>query len=192
MVKGRETRTLEAVNHMPVGQVHKAWRRPLTTEGEFGDLLATVLAESSAAKITWNRWDSVNGKRVAVFDYAIDQEHSSLRVSRNDMAHAVLAYSGSVFADPVSGEVWRVTDFTTDAPRELRLKETRTSVDYAETAIGGNRYALPKHATVVNVGFDEALRNEIEFSDYRKFEAESTIKFDTDPGSAPPPPVPQH
>jgi hypothetical protein len=181
LVKGREHTTLERVNNIPVQNVHQRWKRPLTTEGEFGDMLAVVLSKGADAQITWNRWETINGKHVAVFDYAINREHSSLRLSLSDLAQAVLPYSGFLFADPDSGTVWRVTDHVTDIPKHLQTLEMQTTLDYGEVEIAGKTYVLPTHATVFERSHTDSIRNEITFSNYNKFEAESTVKFDSEP-----------
>lgn len=177
LVNGNEKATLELVNNKPVTSLRHAWRAPLTTEGEFGDMLATVLSTGSNATINWEHWDTLNGKRVAVFSYSIDQQHSHLRLSLSDVAEAVLPYSGLLYADPISGTVWRVTDHVSDIPRELHVRQMTTVLDYGEVDIAGKSYVLPVHATVTEVTDSGTTRNEITFSSYRKFEAESTITF---------------
>lgn len=179
LVDGRESAKLLRVNDVPISSIHHTWKRPLTTEGEFGDMLSVVLSRGSDAQITWNRWETLNGRHVAVFDYAIDKQHSKLSLSLSDLARAVLPYSGSLFADPESGTVWRVTDRVTEIPKELQTLEMQTVLDYGEISIGGKSYVLPIHATAMERSKQDTVRNQITFADYRKFEAESTVKFDT-------------
>jgi len=175
---GQEKRTLELVNGKPADPTRRIWRTPVTTEGEFGILLANVAAPSSDATFTWNRWETIRGKRLAVFDFTVDREHSTLVMQLSDLAKGVLAYRGSVYADPESGAVWRITDIADkDIPRQLRMKEISTVIDYSVTVIGGKSYLLPSTASVLTVTDDARVRNDMEFQDYRKFEAESVIKF---------------
>ena len=176
LVKGREKATLERVNNKPLTDIRRVWRAPLTTEGEFGDMLAVVLSRGSNATLSWRGWETLNGKHVAVFGYSIDQAHSSLNMHFSDLASAVLPYSGSLYADPDSGTVWRVTDFA-KLPPEFHATDIQTTLDYNEVTISGKTLLLPVHATVVEHGDSGTNRNEITFSDYRKFEAESTITF---------------
>jgi hypothetical protein len=96
----------------------------------------------------------------------------------SDLAKATLAYRGSVYVDAETGAVWRITDaVTSDIPPQLRTREISRIIDYAETSIGGRSYLLPATATVSMVTDTGRVRNEMEFQDYRKFEAESVIKF---------------
>jgi len=175
---GEEKRTIELVNGKPADPAKRRWHTPLSTEGEFGTLLSRLVDPASDATFTWNRWENLRGKRLAVFDYTVDKEHSTLTMRLSDLAEGVLPYHGSVYVDPDTGAVWRVTDSAdSDIPRDLEMKAIGTVIDYAETTIGGNSYLLPATASVLVVTETGKVRNDLEFQDYRKFEADSTIKF---------------
>jgi hypothetical protein len=173
---GHEHRTLELVNGKPAKSSHFV-RRPLTTEGEFGVLLGNIFGEATAATFSWNRWEVIRGKRLAVFDYAVDKQHSTLRLSLSDLAQAIVPYQGSVYADPSTGAVWRITNHPIDIPSAVRTKSIATVIDYDTVDIGGKSYLLPVEASVqMNTGSNNVL-NQIEFQGYRKFEADSRITF---------------
>ncbi len=175
--QGFEKHTLEMVNNKPVFASFRGWRKPLTTEGEFGQVLARVFADDSEASFNWKGWDAIDGKRVAVFDYSIDKEHSTLRLTWSDLAKAVLAYHGSVYADPESGVVWRISNQASDIPAELHTREIGTTIDYGEVSISGRSYVLPAHATVLETSDEDRIRNELYFRNYQKFEAESKVTY---------------
>ncbi len=172
---GREQRTLETVNNKQVRGNPARLRIPLSTEGEFGILLSRVFDDASQAKFSWAGWDTVHGHRVAKFNYAIDREHSSM--SLTNYIKAVVPYHGSVYGDPETGAVWRVTSGTTNIPEEIQIKSISTTVEYDEILIGTRKYLLPVNATVLLTADRDQTRNEMQFADYRKFEAESTITF---------------
>jgi hypothetical protein len=185
--EGKENRTLELVNGKQLQQVRKRWRTPLVTEGEFGVLLSRVLGPDSEAVFTWNRWDSLRGRRVAVFDYMVDKAHSTLSLRLSDLAKAIIPYHGSVYADPGLGTVLRITDTATDTPRSLRTEQISTEIDFDEVAIGGATYLLPTEAVVSVLLPRSKVRNELSFRNYRKFEAESDIKFGAETDGKPAP-----
>lgn len=178
--QGREERSLELVNDRPVKSGGRQWRTPLTTEGEFGMLLDSILGPASAATFSWRGWDTVRGRRVAVFDYSIDQEHSTLSLSLSDLAHAVVPYRGTLYADPANGAIWRITNIVTDIPPSVETKSISTAIEYEETSIGSATYLLPAKASIMLFTGSSNIRNEIEFKNYRKFEADSTITFKSD------------
>jgi hypothetical protein len=73
--------------------------------------------------------------------------------------------------------VLRITDTATDIPKSLRTEQISTEIDYDEVTIGGATYLLPTEAVVSVLLPRSKVRNELSFRDYRKFEAQSDIKF---------------
>ena len=175
---GREERTLETVNGKKVKPGTQRGSLPLNTEGEFGMLLNRVLGKESEAYFKWNRWEAVRGKQLAVFDFQVDKERSSMTLQLSKVAKATVAYGGSVYADPLTGGIWRISYAAKDIPPEIQTRQIGTTVDYAETAIGTKTYLLPTEATVTLVLWLKDIRNEMAFQSYRKFEAASSITFD--------------
>lgn len=188
--EGREQRTLELVNNRPIQHTLRYWRAPLTSEGEFGTLIETVFGPSSAAEFRWNRWDAIDGAPVAVFDYAIDRLHSTLSLSLSDLAKAIVAYHGSIYADAQTGVIRRISSGADDIPSEVRTRSIGTTIEYGDVDIAGQKYYLPVSAVVTLATESSNVRNEIQFRNYRKFEADSHITYASDApeqGKAPPP-----
>lgn len=176
----REFRNLELVNGKPIKPGRRPGRTPLVTEGEFGILLSRALGDESNASYSWTRWEMFRGRRMAVFNYAIDKQHSTLRLSLSNLVTAVVPYRGSIYADPSTGQVWRVTNTAFDIPPALQTESISTGIDYDEIFIGEKRYLLPVQAIVIMLLEKNKIKNEMEFRDYRKFEADSVITFDSE------------
>ncbi len=177
----RENQRLELINGQPPRSLkQRIGHRPLVTEGEFAILLSNVFGTSSNATFQWKGWISFGGRRLAAYDYSIDQEHSTLKLTKNDSAQAVLPYHGSVYADPENGAIWHISDEANEIPREIETRSIATSIDYRTVMLGDIAYLLPDQASVqvdTNSGF---LKNDIYFKNYQKFEAQSTITFQSD------------
>lgn len=188
--EGEEHHSLERVNDKPVRPGSKPWRAPLQTEGEFGILLANIFASASDASFEWKGWDVMRGKRVAVFEYSIDVKHSTLTLSLSDLAKATVAYHGMVYGDPETGAVWRITNAASDLPAEIETKSIATVIDYDQVQIADRTYLLPVQASVSLTTDSNNVRNDLEFRNYRKFEADSVIKFASadEPATAATPP----
>jgi hypothetical protein len=178
--EGHEQRSLESVNDKPAQASHFV-RRPLVTEGEFGVLLANVFGESAQATFSWNGWQMLRGRRVAVFDFDVVKEHSTLRLSLSDLAHATVPYRGSVYADPATGAVLRIMSSAYDIPVAVQTRSIATTIDYDPVSIGGRDYLLPVEASVLLDTGSHHVWNRMEFRGYRKFEAESTVTFGSEP-----------
>jgi hypothetical protein len=175
--RGREQRSLDLVNGKPADPARRHWRTPLVTEGEFGILLGRVLGPDSEAWFTWSRWETLRGRRLAVFDYSVDKQHSTLSLSLSGLSKAVVPYHGSVYGDPATGAVWSITSTATEIPAALLTREISTTIDYDEVTIGEKNYLLPVEASVSLLLETRKVRNEMEFEGYRKFEADSSITF---------------
>jgi hypothetical protein len=174
---GKEERTLLLVNDKSVDGSHRGWRRPLTTAGEFGLWLSNVFDPATQTRFTWAGWEDLRGHHLAKFDYAVSQEHSTLSLSLSDLAKAVVAYHGAVWADPQTGEVWKIVTEADDIPKAVRTRSSVTTIEYNAIPIGTKRYLLPVSAEVTMATDTNHIRNEMRFEAYRKFEAESTISF---------------
>ncbi len=176
-----EKQSLELINGQPPkSPKQRMGHRPLVTEGEFAILLSNVFGTSSNATFQWKGWISLGGRRLAAYDYSIDQEHSTLKLSKSASAQAVLPYHGSVYADPDNGAIWHISDEADEIPREIETRSIATSIDYRTVTLGDISYLLPDQASVqvdTNAGL---LRNDIYFKNYQKFEAQSTITFQSD------------
>ncbi|MBV8706405.1 MAG: hypothetical protein JO028_04390 [Acidobacteriaceae bacterium] len=180
----REQQSLELVNGQPPKTAtRKVIHRPLVTEGEFAILLANVFGAGSNAMFQPKGWKDLDGRRLAVYDYSIDKEHSTLKLSLSDLAQAVLAYHGSVYADPADGAIWHVSDEADEIPPEIKTRSIATSIDYGTVTLGGVAYLLPVEASVRVATDSGYLRSNIYFRNYQKFEAQSTITFQSDGSS---------
>ena len=67
-------------------------------------------------------------------------------------------------------------------PKEFELDTVECAVDYDFVTIGDNRFLLPVHSEILSCERRNGYcsRNVIDFRDYRKFTADSSIKFDQD------------
>ena len=173
-----EKQSVELVNgRRPKSVRQTTVRGPLVTEGEFAMLLANIFEVNSHTRFEWKGWTHFGGRRLAAYHYSIDQEHSTLKLSLSDLAQAVLPYHGFVYADPVSGAIWRISDEATEIPPEIKTRSIATSVDYRTVTLGESAYLLPDRAFVEVATDSGYIRNELYFGSYQKFEAQSTITF---------------
>ncbi len=185
-----EKRSVELVNgHPPRPGKQKVARGPLVTEGEFAILLSNVFEPGSNTKFEWKGWTDFGGRRLAAYDYSIDQTHSTLKLSLSDLAQAVLPYHGSVYADPANGAIWHISDEANEIPPEIKTRSIATSVDYRAVTLGDAVHLLPDRASVEVATGAGYIRNDLYFKNYQKFEAQSTITFGSnDSDSATPEP----
>ena len=152
-----------------------------TTKGEFGTLLFLLFHPRSNAEFRRKSWTTFHKRRVAVYTYKIDKDHSGYRVSYGILAdgpESILApYHGEIYVDPDSGHILHATQ-DADLPINFPIRQSNTMVDYDYADVGGRQYLLPMRAEVrLSTGRYKG-RNEVEFKDYRKFQTDTTITFD--------------
>ena len=175
---GHEHRTLQAVNGRAVASgSHRTFRQPLSTQGEFAILISNIFGEASGTSFEWQGWQMLAGHRTAVFKYVVDREHSTVKLNRSDLATAVVAYHGDIYADDDTGTILRITNVLDNIPPELQMYSMTTTIDYNPVKVGALSYVLPSAAVVEMATPSGRVRDDLLFRDYRKFEAESTVTF---------------
>ena len=182
---GRESYRAKTVNGQPTNKAVVG----MTTMGEFGSILGSILGSipiEGGAGIAWNHWESIDGRRLAVFRYSVDAAHSEYIVKWADDKHAPKqvkpAFSGEIAVDPVTGSIAHLTRHAA-LPRQAPMNFIDTVVEYRPVLIAGSAYICPvKSVTrsgwkLESGGFEFSL-NETRFGSYHKFEGESKLAFD--------------
>lgn len=172
-----------------------------TSTGEFGSLLREVFEQESQAVFQWERWGTLRGKRNHVIRYRVPQRGSKWSIVYEKSMSVTPGYSGFIYADAQTGMVTRVTLEAQEIPSYFPIQMAKTQLDYDYTEISGNTFLLPLRAEIKMREGKFLVRNDIEFRNYRKFGADTSITFDTpeplssdvvneSPATAPPVPAP--
>jgi len=145
--------------------------------GEFGTALRDIFDRASGTKFDWHGTANLHGRSAYVYAFSVPRETGiEVRDAKRD-ADVLVGYAGFVFVDPDTQEVLRMTS-TLDLPRGLSITDAERSVDYEPVIIADKKYTLPVRSEVILENEDFRYVNRIEFKDYRKFGAESTIHYD--------------
>ena len=155
--------------------------------GDFGSMMREIFEPYSEARFEWDHWGTLRGHRVMAFAYHIAQARSQYRITVEEgNLSVVTAYHGLVEVDPDSHAVMRVTTEAEDVPGGFPVRSVKDVLDYDYTDLAGHTFLLPLKARVDAAFSDVLQRIDEEFRLYRKYSAESEIKFDTET----PPPLP--
>lgn len=117
----------------------------VNTESNYGAIILLVLKDMIHGSIKWSGWQTINGSKAAVFEYAVPAEQSHYKVNESTRDKTVAetpAYHGIFAVDAEKGTVLRLTVMT-DLPADKPLTMSRLLVDYAPTTVGGKAYYLP-------------------------------------------------
>jgi hypothetical protein len=158
----------------------------LSSAGEFGPVLATILSDSAQGGMTWRYWQKTSFGPVAVFRYDVPKKDSHYQIdvccAKDPDTKELIsyrgepAYSGFISINPATGDVLRLTleaeidDF--DPPPLFGLL-----VSYGEVEISGKSLICPlRSAVTLRSSWVDQKRvwtnnhiNDVAFSGYRRF-----------------------
>ena len=158
--------------------------RGATTTGEFNSELAALFSADAAAEHTWDHWTTLRRRTTSVYYFRIPLAHSPHQIKFRVPEGVDRVYSakagqqGFVYVDTASNRVVRIRWQTADLPLHYWIESGDTQVDYDFLSIGGDSFLLPiaSESRLDSLAF--RYRNQMEFRDYRKFAADSTVTFE--------------
>ncbi|MGD0364800.1 MAG: hypothetical protein ABSC93_28315 [Bryobacteraceae bacterium] len=148
----------------------------ILARNEFGSLLRGLFDPETAAVYKWAGRAMAMGVLCEVFEVDVKREKSNFMLNYGGMRERV-GYSGRVFIDEETNMVRRLTISGVGLPKEFGLQSPALSLDYGMVRIGKADYLLPLRSVLQLRHAKAFVRNESVFRGYRKFEAESEIKF---------------
>ena len=147
------------------------------SRGEFGTLLREIFEPESAAGIQWLRWGNLRNHLCHVYEYRIDREHSRETIEFERKQQVTPGYHGLIFVQQGQNVVLRVT-VEPDIPTDFPVQDVHQIVDYNYVDISGRQFLLPLVSQVQMRNGRYASKNDIEFRSYKKYSADTSIKFD--------------
>ena len=150
------------------------------SSGELGGLLNAVFDPKSKAAFLWKDLANLGNQTCHVYSFHVDRPNSSYSLEAGSHAQnaRVVAFHGVIYIDANSYSIRRISIEAENVPSTFPVQESSIMVDYDVVAVGAHDYMLPVSAEMlVRMGKRSLVRNEINFRDYRRFGAESSIKF---------------
>ncbi len=167
-------RTLE-VNGLKSSLSRDAFKG-VSSHGEFGAMLKSVFRPEAAAQHKWAGRALTGGVLCDVFDVDVPAERSNFILTFN-MRQEVAAFHGRVFIDEDSGLVRRIVMQGAGLPKDFGLQSPTFSLEYGMVRIGSEDHLLPLRSVLQVRQGKKVVRNETQFHNYRRFGADSEIKF---------------
>ena len=160
----------------------------LTSSGEFA-LHARSVFTNNIAIITYAGQEDLDGRRALRYDYRISLLFSGWTIHFAGQSGQV-ASCGSFWADADSLDLLRLDVHADDIPPDVLISAAATRIEYARLRIGGSDVLLPQSAELILTDMlGRESRNRTEFSNCRKYQAESALSFQ-EPLPGPPAPKP--
>jgi hypothetical protein len=131
----------------------------LTTSGEFGPILATVLVDAAHGKLAWARWEHGPNGPMAVFRFEIPKQQSHYQVkfccaSGGGGTNTIQQYSGyhgEIGIDPIDGSILRLI-LQADLTAQEKIARADILVEYGTVWIAGKAYICPVRSVSVAKG----------------------------------------
>ena len=142
-----------------------------------GFLPEWMFGAQSKTRFEWSRWDTQNGRRVAVFALRLRSEDSELPFS-NNRGSVMVGLHGSMFVDPATDAVLRL-EFQLEVPPgpPLEVRDSSFDLDYGPVTIAGQEFFLPVRTVAQMRNASGIARNETEVVRYQKYSADSSVTF---------------
>jgi hypothetical protein len=148
--------------------------------GEFVTTLQDVLSPMTAAAFKKRGESTVANRAAVVYDYSVRQPRSHWRIVPPDGKWYAPAYTGAIWIDKETKRVLRIEQRTSAMPPDFPYSKAESTLDYDFVRIEGKQHLLPVRSENLSChrGSFNCTRNDIEFRNYRKFTADSNVKFD--------------
>jgi hypothetical protein len=159
--------------HKTIEEIGGAW-----STGEFGTTLRDLFSPATGAEFHFRRQGTSGGMTGRVYDFTVERPRSHWHVQLPSQSINP-AYRGAVWIEPSSGRVLRIEIQARALPKEFPVNTVESAIDYQKVRIGGGDYLLPVHAESLSCerGTSYCSRNTIDFRNYHKYEADSSITF---------------
>lgn len=143
--------------------------------GEYGSMLYNLFVTGHAFQA--EKSGGAPDESGVAYEYKVARRKSGWSIYVDGADPYITAYDGRFWIDPESSHVTKIEMTATGLSDEFPLRAVVNSVSFATADIDGENYWLPITAQAESCVRHTAHchRNDITFSDYRKFTAESSI-----------------
>jgi hypothetical protein len=150
--------------------------------GEYQSVLLDILQPATNADFRGKRSTTIVNRAAYRYDFSVEQPNSHWHVHAGDQSYQP-EYAGAIWIDKENFRVLRIELEARNMPRGFALDTVESAVDYDYVVIGGDRFLLPVHSEALSCERGTSLcdRNVIDFRNYKKFGADTSITFEPTP-----------
>jgi hypothetical protein len=183
----KEDYKVVSVNGVPVtGSVKHEQKNGASSSGEFGSILKEIFDPETQTEFNWERWATLRGKRMYVFNFHVRQLNSKYTIYADAVKRTIVAgYHGLVYADRDNNLVMRIKMEVEDLPVDFPVQSVELDMNYDFTKISGQEYLLPLKSQIRSREGKFMVKNEVEFRLYNRFGADTNIQFGDVPDALP-------
>lgn len=177
-VKGKEEYRNIRVNGQPATRAPE--QSGTWSTGEFVSTLEDILSPSTAAVFRPAGQERVGSRLAQLYDYSVTADNSHWTLVAEDGRRLSPAYKGQLWIDRETRRVLRIEQRAVQIPATFPQDKAECVIEYGFVSIGDARALLPAKAETTGCrrGTVNCSKNITEFRNYRRFAAESSLKFD--------------
>jgi hypothetical protein len=172
----KEIRKVTKINGVTASPDGPDQLRGTFLRGEFGNLLDIIFKPENGANIKFERLAKLDGHRVYVFAFRVPQSSGYLLTESRSTIQ--VPFQGFVYADYETRVVLRIDMKCTDIPRNSEYLNASVTLDYKLANVAGQEFVLPSHYQMHFQMVTSLKMSEAEYTAYRRFSADSTVKFE--------------
>jgi len=149
-----------------------------SSSGEFGSVMKGIFAPRAGADFNWQTWFTLRGRKMHVYNYSVAAANSDYHVVVPEQAKdLVTAYHGLIFIDDRTHFIHRITLHADGIPTGFPIQDVSLMLDYDYMRIGEGSYLLPLTFELRSREGTLQIKNDVDYTDYRKFTADSSVQF---------------
>jgi len=172
----KELRKVTKINGSEASPEGRDRRANASSRGEFGNLLDTIFDPETGADLQFDRLATLNRRRVYVFAYHVPQSRGYGLVETKRTVQ--VAFKGFVYADYETKAVVRIEMKCIDIPADSEYQALELKLNYRSVKVAGGEFILPADFTLRYSLHHREDTSEAEYTNYRRFSADATVKFD--------------
>lgn len=152
------------------------------SSGEFASVLQDVLSPATDARFFNKRSSTIVNRTSTRYDFTVEQSNSHWHVYAASQSYQP-SYSGAIWIDKQTSRVLRIEMSAKSMPSDFPLDTVESATDYDFVTISDGKFLLPVHSESLSCsrGGGQCSRNVIDFRNYRKFGADTSITFEPEP-----------
>ena len=149
-----------------------------SSSGEFGSVMKSIFMPESETEFHWQNFFTLRGRLTYVYSYRVPASKSNyhLKVPEKKLDF-VAGYHGLIFVDAHRHFVHRITAHPDGIPLSFPIQDVSLALDYEYTQIGDADFLLPLEFELRSREGKLLVKNDVDYSNYRKFTADSNITF---------------
>ena len=122
----------------------------------------------------------VSGRPVYLYDYSVEQENTNWILVSPDGSQFKAPYKGQIAIDRETRRVLKIEQRAVSIPKTFPQDKAETTIEFGFIRIDAGIFLLPVRSETRGCTRNtvNCFKNEIVFRNYRKFAADSSIKFD--------------